>query len=429
MRYQQSLFLVALGGMLLISCKKDEESDPPQIFISSPFNGQSLAVPDTFTIVADVTDDKGPIQGTVVLTNGFGVPIGPVFTFNSDGTSTNINFNYPVVSEQIASGPHSLRISVSDGDNTTNAFRTINVVGTPLRFRGLFAVTASGAVHKVDSAFNLTTLGSYGQDVNDAAISSRQQLLYIAGAETGPLAAMDVNTGATRWQVPNNGSGGEPYFSYCSMNDDMNLMLIGKRSGTLHVMNPAYGSNITTHNISSSRLPISGLITGNNVISIESQTISPTTRFVTRNLYSDNALTETIIDQQTVDLFQRDEDHALVFGNENGTGRVTDMNFSSGFGFEPHAFGQGEIADVVQVDEDTYLLVLPDGITRYTYNPDQALLLSALVPQQLAYDPANGMLFASTGTTLHVLDANTGFETMMVVLPAIPLKLLVLLNR
>ena len=105
------------------------------------------------------------------------------------------------------------------------------------------------------------------------------------------------------------------------------------------------------------------------------------------------------------------------------------MNFSSGFGFEPHAFGQGEIADVVQVDEDTYLLVLPDGITRYTYNPDQALLLSALVPQQLAYDPANGMLFASTGTTLHVLDANTGFETMTVVLPAIPLKLLVLLNR
>ncbi len=429
MRYQQSLFVAVLGGLLLTSCKKDKASDPPHIFISAPFNGQSLAVPDTFGVVATITDDKGPIQGTVVVTNSFGVPIGPVFTFNSNGTSTNINFNYPVVSEQITSGPHSLRISVSDGDNTTNAFRTINIVGTPLRFRGLFAVTASGAVHKVDSAFNLTTLGADGQDVNDAAISSRQQLLYIAGAETGPLAAMDVNTGATRWQVPNNGSGGEPYFSYCSMNDDLNLMLIGKRSGTLHVLNPALGSNITTHNISSDRLPVYGLVTENNVISIERQTISPTTRFVARNLFSDNVLTETIIDQQTVALFQRDDDHALVFGNENGTGGVADMNFSTGFGFEPHTFSEGEIADVVQVDENTYILALPNGITRYTYNPDQALLISGLIPQQLAYDPANGMLFASTGTTLHVLDANTGFETMTVVLPSIPLKLLVLLNR
>ena len=429
MRYQQCLTLAAFGALFCTACKKDKESDPPQIAITSPFDGLSQTVPDTFSVIATITDDKGPINGSVVVVNSNGIPIGPTLGFSGDGTSRNINFAYPVVGEQIPNGNYTLRVSATDGENTTNAFRSISVTGLPLRFRGLFATTAGGSVFKVDSVLNVSTLGSFGQDVNDAAISSRLQLLFLAGAQNGPLTAIDVNTGTTRWQVPNDNISGTPYFTYCTVNDDLPRMLIGRNSGTLHVLNPAYGSNITTLTVSPGRAPVLGLITDAHVLSVERQTPLPITRFTTRSSSGDMILMETIIDQVVEEMFQRDDDHVLVFGNNNNAGVVLDLNFTLGGGFEPHTFSQGEIEEVARVDDNTYLIALPTGIVRYTYNPDQVSSVSSIVPEHIAYDAVSGMLFASTGSTLHVLDATTGFEEATIALPSVPLKLLVLLNR
>ncbi|MFZ1686370.1 MAG: hypothetical protein WAU70_03045 [Flavobacteriales bacterium] len=429
MRYQQCLIVAAFGALFITSCKKDKESDPPLITMTSPFDGISQVVPDTFAVIATITDDKGPISGTVILTNNSGVPIGPALTFGTNGTSQAINLAYPVIGEQILNGTYSLRVSVSDGENTTNAFRSINVTGLPLRFRGVLAVSQDGSVSKIDSALNVSTLGSFGQDVNDAAISSRQQLLYLAGGETGPLSAVNVNTGIVRWQVPSNNISNTPYFTFCTVDDGLDRLLVGHNSGTFSTLNSGTGGNLTTFTGQVSYMPASGLLTDSYVLCEERHNILPTAELSVHTLWANDLLALALLDKSLIAMHQRDNNHVLLFGNRNGEGVVEDRNILQGGGFEPRIFNQGEIISALPVDDNTYIIALPAGIVRYTYNPDQVFTVSGLVPDQLVYDPVNGTLFASTGSTLHVLDATTGFEAATIALPSAPMKLLVLLNR
>ncbi|MEO8067083.1 MAG: hypothetical protein ABI599_05255 [Flavobacteriales bacterium] len=429
MRYQQCLTLAAFGALFCTSCKKDKGSDPPQITITAPFDGQSQTVPSTLTIVATISDDKGPIDGSAVLVNSNGVPVGPTLFFGDDGTSRSVNLAYPVTSELILSGVHTLRLSATDGENTTNAFRSINVTGLPLRFRGLLAVGADGTVNKLDSVLNVSTLGSFGQDLSDAAISSRQQLVYLAGAQTGPLSGVDVNTGNVRWQVANNNTMGSPYFTFCSVNDDLDRLLIGRNNGSFSTLNSALGSNLTTFSCQPSHQAVSGLLVDSYAICEERHNNLPSAQLSVHTLWADDLQAIALLDKSLVGMFQRDDDHLLLFGNRNGEGVVEDRNILQGGGFEPRTFSQGEIIDAAQVDDNTYLIALPDGIVRYTYNPDQVFLVSNLVPEHLAYDGVTGTLFAAAGNTIHVLDASTGFEAATISLPSSPIKILVLLNR
>lgn len=429
MRYQQCLALGVFSALLCTSCKKDKGSEPPGITITAPFDGQSQTVPSTLMIVATISDDNGPIDGSAVLVNSNGVPVGPTLFFGDDGTSWSVNLAYPVTSELILSGVHTLRLSATDGENTTNAFRSINVTGVPLRFRGVLAVSTDGTVYKVDSAFNVSTLGSYGPDVSDAAISSRQQLVYLAGAQTGPLSGINVNTGNVRWQVANNNTMGSPYFTFCSANDALDRLLVGRNNGSFSTLNSASGGNLTTFSCQPSHRAASGLTVNSYAICEQRHNNLPSAQLSVHTLWANDLQAIALLDKSLVRMFQRDDDHLLLFGNRNGEGVVEDRNMLQGGGFEPRTFSQGEIIDADRIDDNTYLIALPDGIVRYTHNPDQVFAVSSLVPDHLAYDAVTGTLFASTGSTLHVLDASTGFEAATIALPSAPMKLLVLLNR
>lgn len=430
MRYQHCLLVAGCSAALLGSCKKDKESDPPVVTITTPGNGLSISVPDTFLISASATDDgTDHLELALVVVDANGLPIGPTIIRSGNNGSVSANELYPVVGDRILSGPHTLRVSANDGEHTTLAFRSLNIIGAPLRFRALLAPMLDGTLHKLDSVFTASTLGTYAQEVNGAAVSSWQQMIYLSGGNTGPCTAVDVTTGLIRWSLPNNNTQGSPYFTYCTTTNSDTRLLVGRNNGSFATVSSAHGGGLTTFQTQSGYRPTVGLMTDQYTISAQRHEVLGTSVVSVHTLWSSDLQAVDPIDQEVVALFDRSSSHMLVFGNRNGQGVVEDRNILLGGGFEPHVFTQGELRDAVQLNNNTYVIALPNSIVRYTYNPDQLSQISTLAVDHLAYDAAGGRLFACAGSTVHVLDPMTGNNAGSFTLPAAPVELLVLLNR
>lgn len=430
MRYQHCLLVAACSALLLSSCKKDKESDPPVVSITMPSGTITVSVPDTFLISASATDDGGGrLELAMVVVDANGIPIGPTIIRSSTGGAVSASELYPVAGDRILSGPHTIRVYATDGEHTTNEFRSINVIGAPLRFRALLAPMADGTVHKLDSLFTASTFGAFVQEVNDAAISSWQQMVYLGGGHTGPCTAVDVNTGLVKWSLPNNNTQGSPFFTYCTTTNSDTRLLVGRNNGSFTSVSSAHGGGLATYQTQGSHLPYAGLMTGQYAICAQRHEVLGNNVISVHTLWSSDLQAIDPIDQEVLAMFDRSSSHMLVFGNRNGQGVVEDRNILQGGGFEPHLFTQGELRDAVQLDNNTYIIALQTGIVRYTYNPDQLSQISTLAVDHLAYDAAGGRLFACSGSTVHVLDPMTGATAGSLALPAAPVGLLVLLNR
>jgi hypothetical protein len=110
-----------------------------------------------------------------------------------------------------------------------------------------------------------------------------------------------------------------------------------------------------------------------------------------------------------VRLFERDAQHTLIFGNQDGQGRVQDRNILGGGGWEAYIW-QSEITAVAQVGTSTWLVALADGdLQRFTYDDDGSLSIgSTPVLYDMRYDPASGAVFGGTDGQVIAIDPTSG---------------------
>ncbi|MCB0812973.1 MAG: hypothetical protein KDB87_07390, partial [Flavobacteriales bacterium] len=213
------LMAVLLGG-----CRKEEANDPPQVTILQPFDNTSIQVPDTLAVRATLLDAQELAGVTIQLLNDNGIPVVPSVSLAISGTSFDLQRAFPVIDEGLASGPYTLAVRATDGNEQGSDFRTINVSAAPLRLRAVFAVHAAqgGAVPvtRIDSVFQAAPFGTFPGDLSQAVLASGPRLLYLAGAQNAPLRAIDLQNGNERWSAPNQNTLGTAFFTALHQGDD-----------------------------------------------------------------------------------------------------------------------------------------------------------------------------------------------------------------
>jgi outer membrane protein assembly factor BamB len=411
MRYQQALWFPALCAVLCSACRKEVENEAPHISITAPAEGSSLSVPDTLMVTLTARDDIGLEQVAVSLLDQNQIPAGPAASRSVSGTSTTVTLALPITSAQLASGDYSLYATAYDGHLTGNDFLNLHVSAVPLQLRAIYTVTESAGqtqLYKTDSTGQTLPAATWAMDFGGAAVSSAAQLLFVAGGAEGNFLALGPNSLGTLWQLPNLGNIGAPWFTSVDLGPD-GRVYVGQDNGTLRGFLAANGTGTCTATLPDQFRAVRSLVVGDLLICTERH-------FVTHQeqlglYYRSTGALQAIqaLDMDAVQVFNRDAQHLLIFGNRNGHGVVQDRSVAGGSGWEP-AQWPAEITAVEQVAPGTWLVALANGsLQRYNFNNSTSFNMATTpVLNTMVLDPVSGLLYAGADGQVLVLDPTTG---------------------
>jgi hypothetical protein len=402
--------------LLSASCKKDKDGTPPSIHINLPGEGTVVTVPDTLMVSVHVSDDQ--------VDNG--VPIAPGVSVQLDAPSGQVDRAIIVSNENIASGTYSLAVRASDGENTGSAFRSVQVLEAPLRLRAVIATpVGGGTIYRVDSVGTVSPFTEV-TEIAHAAINSPSQELFIAGGND-PLRVFSLNNGSDR-ELPNNGSGGSPYFTSVHTDTRDDRTYISSNDGAIRAYRGGTSPVYTAQAIPSS-VPFINASIGDVVLN-EQVTNGTGQRKLVNYTYSSGALLNSnAIDLEVIAMFEYSGDEALIFGNRNGSGVIQLRNVTSGGNFELTEYAEGEIRPVVQISSNAYAIVLPGRVVRYESQNNSSTTLINTSASDAAYDEANGSLLIASGQQILVVHPVTGNVGNSIPLPITIGRVLPLFNR
>lgn len=427
--------LLAAAVLLATGCRKEEDTEAPVITILTPGAGHVLTVPDTLVVTAEVSDNEriGSVQFSVTDANGF--PATGSVTIDPSGNSTTLVVKLPITSEQVLSGPHTVQVVASDGDNRGTATRAITVNGLPRRTRAIYLVGSPGSspiqIYRIDSTGQLGTspVTTLSHDIGPSAISSRSARLFVGAGVTGQLTALFPDDGTVSAQISVQNTLPIPYHTAIHTGPT-GLVFTASNEGDLR----RYGSDLTgtgyaTQALSAHRI-VGILEMQEAVITTQSRYTSPGGYSLVR--YSPVAAVQQnawLLDKTPIEVFDRNSDHVLLFGNRSGQGVVEDRNIVDGGYWEPRTFPDPILA-VARIDPNIYIVSTIGSLQRFNYANASALTIATgLSAEAMAYDEVNGVLIISEGGQVSFLDPLSGATLSTWSVPMAVTEILPLYNR
>lgn len=433
MRYEQLAALLLASAFIGVSCKKDKEQDAPVVTIIAPQDGFSIAVPDTLVVSADVSGSSGVDRVSITLSDANGVPVTGGVTIVPASNPARIGIGLPLLSDHIPSGNCTLLVQAFSGDRSTKEYRHVSVTGTPQRLRAILVLSAPDPgtvqVHRIDSVGTLSLLNTFVSDLGGAVVDSYDQTWSMMGPLTGPLSALAPDGVHVRWQLPNQSTGGIPWFTSLDALAD-HRFYVGGSDGSLRGYNALSGaSEFVAFLTTGFRSKRASLVT-DRVLVAEKNLDGTQFKLRICQAFSGALLDEQFLDKDIIAMFGRDASHALLFGDRNGQGVVEDRDLGGGGGWEPRTWAS-PITAVAQVEEGVHLVALANGdLERFTYGNAGATTIASGAPvRSIGYDPVSGLAYAGRGTEVIAIDPGSGTITGTWSIGADVKYVLVLLNK
>ncbi|MCB0429157.1 MAG: hypothetical protein H6585_00360 [Flavobacteriales bacterium] len=421
--------LCALCAVLLFGCAKDKDVNDPVVTWTQPAVASSYDVGDSVEVDAWVEDDVQLTSVRVSIVNPSLVAVLPVaVTPVEEYKRRGIRMSIPLDDVHLLSGKHFVLIYASDGVNETRSFREIYIHAFPPEREAIYALTdrnGKPVVVRYDSIATEVITGT--GDYSTAAINSWDHQLYLCGRATGDLEAYRLSDHQLAWLK--SGQTNLPWntFEGVYVNDRTCYALY--RDGRI-IGFDLFGNAVFNATVTEGYRPVFLFQHADKLVCVEKENVGGKEKFVLINTVGGVGLQEALLDFAVVRVFTRDSDHLMVFGNRSGQGVIMEYTLSQNGFWEPHTLPAGVLSDAVQVDANTYLVSMADGIRKFTYNP---LGLVDYIPgvsvQCMAYDSASDEVITGSGQVLGRYAYAGAVPVNQVILSDSIVKLMVLWNK
>lgn len=435
MRDQHRALLLACALVFFGSCKKDKDQSAPSVTILTPSAGSSIAIPATITISVAVSDDIIVERLVMAVTDDQGIPIAPSVAVDVNTASATVQQALELTSEHIETGSYTIVASAFDGTNEARDFVGITVQAAPLRLRAVFVTPPLSA----PAPFPITRIDSTGavsewmvvSELGGAAIDPISRHLILAGGAHEPLIAWPTDPGSSTWSVANQNSAGSSLPYFLGLRDDPadGRFYFGTNEGMIKAFTGA-GIQVFNAEALTGCRSVGTAVLGDLVVSAQQDIVSGVHKLVTYTYSSGVQEAEFTSDLHPVGLQRRTDDQVLVFGNRDGAGVIQERHMMLGGNFEMQVFEDEPITAVVRIDANSFVLALPGRIVRFAYASNGIFPIAAgISASALAYEPATGALYVGNGSSVTLMDPQTGAIAGSIPLSGPVGSILPLLNR
>jgi len=392
--------------LFCLSCKKDKDVTAPTITISSPSESQQYNALDTVKVTITVEDETALKQIDITLTDYNKIPVLATKTIVPQDKKVTLTILYPLNDINLLSGTYYIWVKASDGINDQNTYRSINISAVPqvLKYIYIFSFGNSTTVHllRQTPSGNPQHLFDINGDFSSSAASSKSQLIYSCGKTFGNLHAYNIADNLESWTIPVSSNPPFPYFDYIGCYN--NILYVSFYDGYIRGYYNNGSPTITA--ITPSKAHPMKLCAGSNYLYADHENYSGTSRtFGVYYLTSGMLKQQITTDFQAVEIFEKDDDNVFIFANQSGQGIMELYSISGNGVWAPHTIPTGKINDVLQIDENNYIIAHQSGMYKYQYdNNSLTSYVLGINATSIKYNPTTSEIFASSGSEIMVYD-------------------------
>ena len=423
-----SCSLLAFVIVLAIGCRKEPiDEQGPSITIAAPDNSTTLHIPDTLHVSFDVSDDH--MVGSVWISLGDinGVPIAPSVTVNVNSDHAHIERDIIVSDLSIQNGNYSLAVRASDGTNMSSAFRSVNVVGSPLRLRAVYVSHPGGSITRVDSVGDVSSFTTVA-GLSAIEVNSFTQQLFVASGPFDPLEVLSLNGEAPSWQLPNQNSGGGNYFLalYTDPMDDRTY--VSSNDGAIRGYDRNGVPQFTAQAMPGWK-PSQGVVSGARFLSVQQVIGTNEKRLVSYTYSSGDPIQSFTIDVAPLKIFPISDQEILLWGTRDGQGIIEKMNVTQGGAWDVRIFTNGPMMGADRISTTSFVVAFSDRVMRFDLPSNSVTTLFSGPVSDFAFDRANNIVLVGSGDQLLAVDPGNGMAVNSIALPALVDHILPLFDR
>lgn len=389
--------------IFLNSCKKDKDTTPPVVTVTSPNDNSSYNVYDKIVVSGTASDENTLKSVSIKLVDANSATAQNSISVDVSSNSVSFQKDYYLYDIHLETGIYYIVVTASDGVSDTRVYRKIQITEVPDRRRGVYVITAPSSlqteVNYVDSVYNNSLKYSYSGAYVSSAVSSYHQKFFIATSSTtsGALRIINIGNGIQEWSETQPNS---------SANYFMNLM-----SDEQYLYCSYYNEYIQKYNYNSYRerafysassyYPELVVKYYDYYISEQkSKSSNPANISV---FYNTGALMQQKdVGMDVVSILEKDASNLFVLGNNGTQGELKIYDFTNNFFWAPTTLSAGKVLDAVRVDNSTILIAHENGtIYKYQYSSTGLTpYITGVIASKLAYDGVNNQLLVASAKDL-----------------------------
>lgn len=404
------MLAAAFIALLLVSCRKDKDLRPPVVEVLEPVAGTTIAIPDTILVRVRVNDDHQLTGLTIELLDEGGAVVATAGTITLEGSSGTYERSMVLMDERLPTGTYTIAARATDGTNDGRGFRQVNILEAPLRLLGLFLAPPftlqQATVHRLD-ADGTSSVFTTIQDFNGIGVNSRTGHLFVAGARYAPFQALPATDLANPWSIPPTSTDQDDQFTALTVDPVDGRVYFASRDGRIRGFTGQGSAQFNAQCLVDHRCQAI-VVMGTEIVTWQEAIVGGASTIVTYTP-AGTVLDQLPLQEEHIAWFQRSASQLVHFANVDGSGLIEELNIQQGGSPDLRSFPGEPIRHVVRLDANAYIIALPDRLMRFDHVSHVATeLRSGLPTDALAYDVANGALYAAQGSELLTLDPNTG---------------------
>jgi hypothetical protein len=403
------LLLIIIG---FAGCKKEKDTNAPSIHIHAPSEGAVYFYFNQISIGAHITDDKKIDRIEIEITDATNRRYLSANTVYPEGPVSEYELSTTIAHDDLylESGIYFVRITVSDGENESTAYREIQLFEAPLQLLKTLAIRQNGSFVAADSLNGSTAWPWFNSDhYDEGAYDSRTGELIVCENQIQRISVYDLSD-----QIPVPLNSFDVLSEATARTKSVDLPLrefyFGMSNGEI-IRYSQTGFQLMANNIGETTRQL--LITDQWIYSITSPLLFPAqSKINVWNKQTGSFVQSLPVGFEVMGLaVAGTEDEIFIAGNSSSEAIFrkyfrTSNGINDVFSFYETtpilAFGRGDIHDFYAVHES--------GIAYYVNNMQSYQLNSALSGSQLIYEPFNSRVFLLASDGIHVMDESCSNE-------------------
>jgi len=378
------------------SCKKNSDTNSPQITITKPLENQQFNIYDIITVIANVCDDKKLVSIDVSVTNDSFITMMSTPTIHPENNCYDVNLDIKITDIHLATGIYYVLVRASDGVNETRAFQEIHITTLPKKLKYLIVVSKNAGeitLSKIDSTFTLSPIKTLTTDYCGSAVSSDAQLFYIAGKYTGDVSVFSTISWLLQWSVPAIVSPPFPYFEAISVHNSQ--LYVSYREGKFEIFDDA-GSIIAQRVIDFGNYPTVFTPIKDKLLTYERSPSDMTRQMVVYFTPSYSIQQKNLVTCEIQNIYEKDADNYFVLCNEVNSAIIKLYTLSTHNFWDAYTIAAGNIVSSAQVDDNSFLYISNNTVYWYNYQTSGSVsMLSGQNLQNLVFDETSSDYYFS----------------------------------